>query len=62
MSTWQDLIQQLHESPHQLVLAVTGGGSLAISGLLTRPGASATVLEAVVPYSPQNDALSELPA
>ena len=35
----------------QLVVAVTGGGSQAIADLLTVPGASATVLEAVVPYS-----------
>ncbi len=33
------------------VLAVTGGGSLAISDLLTTPGASRVVLEALVPYS-----------
>lgn len=51
MATWQHLIQQLHASPHRLVLAVTGGGSLAISDLLSEPGASATVLEATVPYS-----------
>jgi len=51
MATWQHFIQQLHASPHRLVLAVTGGGSLAISDLLSEPGASATVLEATVPYS-----------
>ncbi|MBC8290321.1 MAG: hypothetical protein H8E37_08395 [Planctomycetes bacterium] len=51
MSTWQQLIQQLHASPHRLALAVTGGGSLAVSNLLTEPGASATILEATVPYS-----------
>ena len=51
MATWQDLIRQLHESPYQIVLAVSGGGSLAISDLLTLPGASSTVLEAVVPYA-----------
>lgn len=32
-------------------MAVTGGGSLAISALLTEPGASRTVLEATVPYA-----------
>lgn len=31
-------------------MAVTGGGSFAVSDLLTEPGASRTVLEAVVPY------------
>lgn len=51
MASWKELIGQLHGSPHQIVLAVTGGGSLAISDLLTQPGASSTVLEAVVPYS-----------
>lgn len=51
MATWPKLIEQLHESPYQIVLAVSGGGSLAISDLLTLPGASSTVLEAVVPYS-----------
>lgn len=32
-------------------MAVTGGGSRAISDLLSEPGASRTVLEATVPYS-----------
>jgi hypothetical protein len=40
-----------HASEHQLVLAITGGGSKAISQLLEVPGGSQTVLEAVVPYS-----------
>lgn len=34
-----------------MVLAITGGGSGAIAELLSVPGGSATVLEAVVPYS-----------
>jgi len=34
-----------------MVVAVTGGGSGAVSALLQTPGASRTVLEAVVPYS-----------
>jgi nicotinamide mononucleotide (NMN) deamidase PncC len=34
-----------------MVIAVTGGGSGAISSLLEVPGASASVLEAIVPYS-----------
>lgn len=33
-------------------MAITGGGSGAIADLLTVPGASGTVLDAVVPYSP----------
>jgi hypothetical protein len=40
----------LNASPHRGVFAVTGGGSLLLSDLLTEPGASATVLEARVPY------------
>lgn len=46
----QNLIDALHASPWQGVLAITGGGSAAISDLLSRPGASATLLEATVPY------------
>ena len=36
-----------------MVIAVTGGGSGAISALLAVPGASRTVLAAVVPYASQ---------
>jgi len=43
-------ITDIHRSPQQFVLAITGGGSAAISDLLSEPGASATVLEAIVPY------------
>ena len=39
------------------VIVVTGGGSQAIADLLAVPGASRTVLEAIVPYS--DAALSE---
>jgi len=46
-----NLIQQIHDTPHRGVLVVTGGGSSAISQLLAEPGASRTVLNAVVPYS-----------
>ena len=46
----QHLIRKIHASPLRLVIAVTGGGSLVISDLLTEPGASDTVLEAFVPY------------
>ncbi len=47
----QDLIERIHAGNTQFVLAVTGGGSGAISSLLTVPGGSRTVLEAVVPYA-----------
>jgi nicotinamide mononucleotide (NMN) deamidase PncC len=40
----------LHRSPWQGVFYVTGGGTLLLSEMLTTPGASATVLEARVPY------------
>ncbi|MGE0607456.1 MAG: CinA family protein [Pirellulales bacterium] len=45
------LVRALHDRSLGMVLAVTGGGSGAISALLSVPGASRTVLEAVVPYS-----------
>ena len=45
------LVRRLHDSNKQIVLATTGGGSLAISDLLTEPGATKTLLEAHVPYS-----------
>jgi len=44
------IVRRLHASPWRGVFAVTGGGSLLLSDLLTVPGASATVLEARVPY------------
>ena len=46
-----DLIRQIHDSGRQAVIAVTGGGSGAISALLQTPGASRSVLAAAVPYS-----------
>jgi hypothetical protein len=45
------LVERVHASPMSGVFVVTGGGSLLLSDLLTVPGASATVLEATVPYS-----------
>ncbi len=44
------IVHQLHQSPGHWVLAVTGGGSSAISSILAVPGASKTLLEATVPY------------
>ncbi|HEX4143896.1 MAG TPA: CinA family protein [Pirellulales bacterium] len=46
-----EFVRQIHASGRRLVLATTGGGSRAISRLLTVAGASRSVLEAVVPYS-----------
>jgi nicotinamide mononucleotide (NMN) deamidase PncC len=49
----EPLVRQIHDSPTRLVLSFSGGGSDTLSGLLSVPGASRTVLEAVVPYSQQ---------
>ncbi len=46
-----DLIERIHASGHGCVVSLTGGGSRAISDLLSVPGASATMLEAIVPYA-----------
>lgn len=46
-----EIIERIHASGRQLVLSITGGGSRAIAELLEVGGASATVLEAVVPYA-----------
>lgn len=45
------LVESIHASPTQLVIAVTGGGHAVITDLLAVAGASATMLEAIVPYS-----------
>ena len=47
----EQLVTDIHHSPTRLVLAVAGGGSGAVAQLLEMPGASRTVLEAIVPYS-----------
>ena len=44
------LIESIHAAPGMFCLAVTGGGSSALSSLLNVSGASNTVLEAYVPY------------
>jgi nicotinamide mononucleotide (NMN) deamidase PncC len=54
----EELVGAIHDSPVQCVLYLTGGGSRALSYLLCEPGASRTVLEAVVPYS--QESLAEL--
>lgn len=45
------LINAIHDSPIKFVVAISGGGSDAVSQLLQVPGASRTLLEAVIPYS-----------
>jgi nicotinamide mononucleotide (NMN) deamidase PncC len=47
------LAQEVHATDCRMVIAVTGGGSGAISALLAVPGASRTILAAVVPYAPE---------
>lgn len=47
----EQLVRQIHASPGRIVLAVSGGGSRVIAQLMEVPGASRTVLEAVVPYA-----------
>jgi nicotinamide mononucleotide (NMN) deamidase PncC len=50
MVEWNSLIRAIHDSGRQVAIAVTGGGSGAIAELLRVPGASRSVVEAVVPY------------
>lgn len=45
------LVEAIHSSPNQAVLYLSGGASQALGWLMSTPGASNTVLEAVVPYS-----------
>ena len=52
------LVELIHAAPRKVVLAVAGGGSRAIGWLTDVPGASKTLLEAVVPYSAK--AMNEL--
>ncbi len=51
MTTSHQAIQNLFESPWQVALCLTGGGSRVASNLLTVPGASSTVLDVSIPYS-----------
>jgi nicotinamide mononucleotide (NMN) deamidase PncC len=50
-SNQRAVIELIHASGKQFLLAVTGGGSGAISALLEVPGASASVIGAIVPYA-----------
>ncbi|XP_061356525.1 uncharacterized protein LOC133300955 isoform X1 [Gastrolobium bilobum] len=50
--TWiRTAVEAIHSSPFQAVLYLAGGASQVLGLLLSVPGASNTVLEAVVPYS-----------
>jgi hypothetical protein len=46
----RELVAAIHHANVQFVVTVTGGGAKAVSALLGVPGASRTILEAVVPY------------
>ena len=50
-ATPTDIVRALHAGPHRGVIHLTGGGSLLLSDLLQVPGASATLLEARIPYA-----------
>lgn len=54
MNDFRELIQKIHDSPPQGVLAVSGAGTQAIAWLMGVAGASRTVLEVVVPYASQS--------
>ncbi|XP_031099236.1 uncharacterized protein LOC116003487 isoform X1 [Ipomoea triloba] len=45
------LVEAIHSTPTQAILYISGGASQALGWLMSVPGASNTVLEAVVPYS-----------
>lgn len=45
------LVQTIHNAPERIVLVAAGAGTEALSNLLGVPGATRTLLEALVPYS-----------
>ena len=49
-----EFVEQLHNAPGLAVVVITGGGVVALTDLLTVPGASRTLLEARVPYSEES--------
>src|ERR671939_604463 len=49
-TAWPQLIAALHASGRKAALAITGGGSAAVSELLRVPGGSRLLIEAQVPY------------
>src|SRR5215216_4588875 len=49
-AAWQQLISALHASGRKAALAITGGGSGAVSALLRVPGGSRLLIEAQIPY------------
>lgn len=51
------LIQAIHDSPPRAMFVAAGAGSAALADLLAVPGASRTLLEALIPYA--GDAFDE---
>ena len=49
-----DLITAFHQAGYRCVLALTGGGAGAASLLLSVPGSSRSLLEAIIPYDEQS--------
>jgi hypothetical protein len=49
-----DIVGDIHASPWQGVIAITGCGPGLVNDLLSPGGGSATLLEAVVPYAPKS--------
>ncbi|GHT17366.1 hypothetical protein FACS1894189_3100 [Planctomycetales bacterium] len=47
-------VRSLHQTPAQIAMSLSGGGTLALSDLLTVPGGSKTIIEAIVPYSQES--------
>ncbi|MCA9922558.1 MAG: hypothetical protein KC419_19345 [Anaerolineales bacterium] len=50
-SETQHLVQTIHDHSAKLIMVTAGAGTQALSDLLGVPGASRTLLEALVPYS-----------
>lgn len=46
-----ELVRRIHETDHLAVMAVTGGGTEAVSELLRHGNGSKTLLEAIIPYN-----------
>jgi nicotinamide mononucleotide (NMN) deamidase PncC len=51
LSSVEPLVEQIHASPTEFVVSLSGGGAGMLAGLLEVPGASRTVLEAAIPYA-----------
>ncbi|MDY0387264.1 MAG: hypothetical protein RBT65_09075 [Methanolobus sp.] len=48
------VIRMIHDSPHMIVLAISGGGTEAIGEMLRYGKGSDTLIEAIVPYSKES--------